>query len=263
LNPVDLQLTQTGSSGAIKAGELLTYPLQVTNLNTIGNASQVHLTVTLPASTSVVSAPPSCSVSAGQMLCSISILPPQASQSYSLVVRVDPLYRGATILSTAVVDSEQIEAVNAANNSASVSTSVSARVALSITQSLADTDLYVGGSADVVVRVVNDGPSAATGLVITDVVPSGLSLSTANGASCDATTGTVRCTVATLDAGAQAMITLTLQAQNELGASVTHTLRVAANEPETNLADNVASLALRLNPIDLSIQQSADGSFVA
>lgn len=263
LNPVDLQLTKQASAATINAGELLTYVLQVRNLNTVGNATQVRLTDTLPISVALITTPSACNAATNTLICTINTLAPQASQTITAVVQVNPLYRGGSLVNTATVGSRQIETVNVINNSASVATTTTAQVALSISQELALTDVYSGDLADVAVVITNGGPSAATGLVLTDVVPNGMILASAVGANCSGNVGSVRCTIGTLAAGAQTWVTLTLQAQNELGANVTHRLSIAANEPELSLLDNATALALRLNPIDLAIQQSANATVVA
>ena len=263
LNPIDLELTHQDLITDVRAGELLTYTLWVRNLNTIGNATQVQLTDTLPISTALLSASPGCSALLQTLRCSLSGLLPQAAQTFTMVVRVDPLYRGGALVNNSVVSSNQIEAIDASNNASSATTTVRAQVALRVSQSVGLTDLYTGSLANIAVVITNGGPSAATGLVLTDALPSQLRLVSATGAVCIGSTGAVRCNVGTLAVGGQALVTLTVAAQNERGAVVAHQISVAASEPEINLADNTAALNLRLNPIDLAIVQSVPAPVVA
>ena len=111
---------------------------------------------------------------------------------------------------------------------------------LAITKTDAPDPVTVGDNITYTVTVVNNGPSNATGVVVTDPLPldrvSFLSVATSQG-SCSGIQPLV-CTLGNLAVGASATITIVVKAN--VTGTVTNPARVRGNEPETNLANNEA-----------------------
>jgi uncharacterized repeat protein (TIGR01451 family) len=96
------------------------------------------------------------------------------------------------------------------------------------------------------ITVTNNGPAAATGVTVTDVLPAGSSFvsSTPSQGSCSGTS-TVTCSLGGLANGASATIALTIQAPSS-GPSVTNTATVTAVEADPTPANNTAGATTTL-----------------
>lgn len=121
---------------------------------------------------------------------------------------------------------------------------VSADVSVALSQSLAH--VKKGNTQTYAITVHNAGPSAASGVVLSDAIPSGTVFASLNGggASCTAPakggTGTVKCTVGGMAAGATVTITLSVTVKSNV--SITDTASVSASSPDPVAANNTASI---------------------
>lgn len=112
---------------------------------------------------------------------------------------------------------------------------------LAITKTVSRNPVMVGNNFGYELTVTNNGPSLATGITVTDVLPAGISFVSAatSQGSCANNSGTVTCNVGNLAIQASAAITLTVSAT--AAGSVTNTASVKASEPDSNAANNQAS----------------------
>ncbi len=85
-------------------------------------------------------------------------------------------------------------------------------------------------------RVTNDGPAVATGVVLTDALPAGavVTSAAASQGSCSTNAATVTCNLESLPAGHTATVTIVATAPRTL----THHATVRGNEGDGNRADN-------------------------
>ncbi len=88
--------------------------------------------------------------------------------------------------------------------------------------------------------VTNNGPNPATGVTVTDTLPSGLSArsSSASQGSCSGTT-TVTCALGDLASGASATVTIVVRPSS--AGKITNTASVSGNQPDPNQANNTAT----------------------
>ncbi len=103
------------------------------------------------------------------------------------------------------------------------------------------------------ITVTNNGPATATSVTASDPLPTGLSYVNAvsSQGSCTFNDGTLTCDVGTLNPGAGAVITLTVDAT--LTETVTNTVSASSDESDNNLANNVASVSTTFGIADLSV----------
>jgi uncharacterized repeat protein (TIGR01451 family) len=153
---------------------------------------------------------------------------------------------------------------NSANNSAAESISVKAVADLAITKTgpanaVAGTDITYGLS------ITNGGPSTATGVVIEDVLPAGvsiLSVSGSNGATCNAgqpgdQLAPTTCSFGNLASGASRTMSIEVHILPDTLGVIHNDARVISEVFDTDLSDNLATVATDVTgEADLSITKT-------
>jgi uncharacterized repeat protein (TIGR01451 family) len=244
LADVALSMTAPASSSL---GSDLTYNLKVTN-NGPSAASGVQVTDVLPGNASFVSASPGGSYNSGAGTVVFDLGGLASGASTPLTVTVHPAVQG-TYLSTASVTSSSADA-NQANNSASASTSVvpsPADVALAMT---APASLIIGNDLTYSLAVTNHGPSAASGIQVTDVLPAGANFKSASAGTYDGGTRTLLADLGGLGSGGTATLTIVVTPTAE--GTYANTASVASSSATTdpNLTNNTASVSTLVgNPV--------------
>jgi large repetitive protein len=235
----DLAVIKTTAATSAVIGTNLTYTIVLTN-NGPDVATSVAMTDALPASLlfQSITAPAgfSCTTPAvgatGTITCNAASLANGAGATFTLVVRVAGNASG-TIANTAGATSA-VSDPNAGNSSVtSASLPVTSSADLSITKSTQSTQAATNATINYTITVSNAGPSPATGVVVTDALPSGLQLVTATPSqgSCSGTT-TITCNLGTLASGGSAAIALAAHVTATSG-SIANTASVssATNDP--------------------------------
>ena len=224
------------------------------------------ITDTLPAGITYASATSSqgaVSQAGGTVTVNVGALTVGASATATILVTINPGTRG-TITNTAVVSGNEPDP-NLANNTASVTTMVSPQVDLAIVKSASPNPVIAGNSLSYTLTASDLGPSDATGVTITDTLPAGVTYASAassQGAVSQAG-GTVTVNVGNLGQGATATATILVTVNPSTRGSVTNTAVISGNEPETNPANNTASVTTQVDPLDdLSILKTASASSV-
>jgi uncharacterized repeat protein (TIGR01451 family) len=231
----DLQVAKTASPDPIFVGQALRYTLMVTNTGYL-TATDVILTDTLPAGVMFSAASDDCTETSGLVTCDLDSLPHAASASLTLVVT--PTTAGR--LTNTVSATTAITEAYTANNTASATTTV---------RPVADVRVSMRDSADPVwlkapltytVNVTNDGPSPATGVTLTDILPISVAVVSAavTQGSCSGTTAVI-CHLGTITNGAG--VTLILVVTPSATGMLINTVSVAGNETDLDLPDNMGS----------------------
>jgi hypothetical protein len=95
--------------------------------------------------------------------------------------------------------------------------------------------------------VTNNGPSADTGVKITDPMPTGNTFVSATSTQGTCTGGAIlTCDIGTMAAGAQ--VTITLVTTPSAAGTQTNTVAVSGDRPETNTANNQATATVEVGP---------------
>jgi uncharacterized repeat protein (TIGR01451 family) len=203
----------------------------------------VTVTDTLPAGVTFVSATSSqgtCTNASGTVTCTVGNLANGASAT--ITINVTTSVTPGSITNTATVTGNEPDP-NTANNRASAVTQVNGTgtADMSITKTAPTT---VNTSSPMVYTIVatNNGPSPATGVTVTDTLPSGVTFvsATSSQGSCTNSAGTVTCTVGNLASGASATISINATSPSHTG-TITNTAKVSATQPDPNTANNTAS----------------------
>src|SRR5262249_44390757 len=132
---------------------------------------------------------------------------------------------------------------NQANNTSSVTTMVQTgqqSADLSITKTGPAT-VTTGQTFTYTLAVSNAGPNNATGVTVTDHLPSGVGYLPTTTNQCTNYAGTVTCTVGGLASGASATLTVVVSAPSVAG-SITNTATVSGQQTDPNQANNSSSV---------------------
>ena len=289
-NSADLEIVKTVvGPNPVVVGQPLTYRLVARNLSTSVNATQVHVYDTVnnlrniagfPGLVSVTTTQGTCapatpaSVTSASIDCNLGTLNAGASATIDITIR--PNNTTATDLTrgnTATVNSLDVGDPNRANNTSTVSSVVQPRVDMTVSKSVNPTPVRVGQPMTYTVTANNAGPSEATNVRITDVMPPNtafISVGTpSNGGTCgtvpaaDSTGGTLECTWASVPAGGNRTVTFTVRPlEAALGGGTTgtinNTVTVATDSTETNLDNNSASIPAEViaSLVDILVQKT-------
>jgi uncharacterized repeat protein (TIGR01451 family) len=114
-------------------------------------------------------------------------------------------------------------------------------VDLALGMSATPDPVIVGNNITFAVTATNRGPSAATGVMVTNPVPPNASFvsATTSQGSCSNYSGTVVCSLGTLTNGASATMNLTLRPT--LAGTLPNSASVSASQPDNNITNNSAA----------------------
>ena len=252
----DLSITKNDSPDPILAGELLTYTLGVHNAGP-STATGVSVSDPLPAGALYDSATPSqgtCSHASGTVTCALGTMANGANASIDIKVR--PQTAG-TNSNTATVSSDANDP-GSANNSASTDTTVNPAADVSLTKTDSPDPALEGEQVTYTLTVHNAGPQSATGVVLTDTLPSGVTFDSATpsqGAPCNESSGTVTCNLGTIADDADATVSIKVTPQGP--GTLDNQASIASDVADPDTADHTASAQTTVDPAaDLSLTKS-------
>ncbi len=256
----DLALSKTGPATAT-AGTSMTYALEVSNAGP-SIATDAVLTDAFPSGTSylshtVTAGSGSCEHTQTSITCTQSSLRPDSKFAVEVVVAVDQrVAHGTTVTNQAFITSNTADP-NPANDSAKVTTRIDRSADLSITKLTMDDSVEAGESATFSIKVTNNGPSAASQVVVTDQLPDGFSLDADASANCSAD---VTCSVPTeLGVGESYTFTVVANVDSVLAAGTyANAASAAGAEADPNATNNSASAEIEVtHSADLKVVKTA------
>jgi uncharacterized repeat protein (TIGR01451 family)/fimbrial isopeptide formation D2 family protein len=187
---------QVEPTGAVTAGSLVTYTITFTNTGP-GAARVVAVQDQLPVGLSLVSASAGLSGYCSGASCQFGSLPVGATRTMTVVAQVASHLTTDVVTNLASVHS--VDAPEAAT--ATVTTPITTAADLDVSKTALHNPVYAGGVAFYQIVVVNNGPSDAQGVIVTDTLP--ISTTYAGGdAACNAAGQVIACAIGTLPAGA-------------------------------------------------------------
>lgn len=239
----DVAVTNTAATAPYTIGKSFTYTVTVTNNGPIA-ASNVQVTDKLDATKlEFVSSSDATNYSPSTGVWNVGSLAIGASKT--LTITAKPLVLG-TISATATQTHTEPDNV-ASNNSATATITVQAAADIEV-KNVSDKTAYNNGElVTYTVTAKNLGPNTATGVVVTDKLPAGLTLEGAAPAGYDAATGAW--TVGSL--ALNETKTLTLVARTLTSGSITTTASLGSRtgfELDENSNNNTASTTITVAP---------------
>jgi uncharacterized repeat protein (TIGR01451 family) len=239
----DLSVTKDDGVTTVAAGDGATYTYTITVRNNGPmTALNVTLTDTWPSGfnrTSLSCAPTTgTSTGNGSFTCSLGNIASGASVTVTANYTVPAATTGSQT-NTASVSSDTSDP-NSGNNSASDTNNVNAAPTtsadLAITISDSPDPVNVGASLSYTLTISNGGPNTAINLVVTDTLPSGVTVQSMSlsGWACSQSGQTVTCTRPSLDANATSSITINATAPSQPGTIVDQAaVTSSTNDPNT------------------------------
>ena len=185
VNQSDIEVTsKTDTPDPVEAGSNLTYTVNFKNNSAVSTASNVTVTDAVPVGTTLVSATTAAAGwtrtdvipvgGTGNIVFSKALVAASETAVFTIVVKVNTsVTSGTTITNTATAATTSVDTVSA-NNSASATTTVAVNADLQVT-SKTDTPDPVTASQNITyaINFVNNGPSDAQTVTVTDGVPAG------------------------------------------------------------------------------------------
>lgn len=243
---VDIQVTESVDNSAPVVSQNVIFLITAKNAGP-ATANGVVLTSNLPSGVTYVTDTPSQgSYTSGTGTWNVGTLAANASATLSLTMTntvLTPVTQ--TFTKTASTEQDLITG----NDAASVTLNPAGTEAdLAISKIVTQEPVGSGVNFNYEVVVTNLGPGGATGVVMTDTLPAGVSLvsSATSQGSCSGTT-TVTCTLGAMAGGTSATIDLTVT--KTVGGSVSNSATVSANETDPNAGNN--SNTTQTTPVEL------------
>lgn len=250
---IDLSTTKT-STGTPIAGESFSFTVSVANAGE-SDATDVVVVDTLPAGATFIAAESSggCVLAgAGSVECTVATLAAGDSADFTVTVLVDPSTASGTALTNSVTASatEFEDPSTTADNTATDSPTTGRSADLAVSKTHDAEPATAGGAIAYTVTVTNRGPSDASGVTITDTLPTGVSF--VSGTGCTETTpGVIDCNVGPLAAGTSSSVTINgiVGAGTPSGTVLTNSASVAGNEPDPIAANNTTSITTQTDRV--------------
>jgi uncharacterized repeat protein (TIGR01451 family) len=246
----DLSVTKQGPAFPVPVSSTVVYDLTVRNNGPDSEPAPV-LTDILPPGVTLISVNPiagtvSCS-GTSTLTCNFGPLASGGVEEAALIVKA-PSSPGA-FTNTATVTGARNDP-NPNNNSSSSTLTAVAQTFVSdlvVTKTSSPAVVPPGSTVIYSISLTNLGPDTAIGVTVTDVLPAGTQLVSAQsnvfGGSCTGTT-TLVCTVPALGANAFAAFGIQVTAPGGRGGAFTNTATVAWSNSDPNAANNSSSVTL-------------------
>jgi uncharacterized repeat protein (TIGR01451 family) len=249
----DLEVLKSVDNVAPNVGDVIIFTVTLTNLG-LDTATGVALTDLVPAGLTFISAAPDQGTyTAATGLWTVGTVGLNDPVQLDLQARVTG--PGTFTNTAAVTDADQVDPVQA-NNTASASLTPQ-QADLAVTKAVDNAQPNVGDQVTFTVTVTNNGPDAATGIVINEALPAGLTLVSASTSQGIYSSTIGVWTVGTIASGASA--TLELVARVSGPQALTNTAAVAAAAQfDPNAANNSASAVIQPQVADVSITKVVD-----
>ena len=252
----DLEISKMDKPDPVIAGETLTYTLVVVNHGT-SDAVNVVVSDTLPAGVSLETTDPEVLTATDQTLeWNLGTLVDGESVPIVIVVTVDSDVTGI-ITNRAEVSSDTYDPPALDNNVIAVTTLVRAEADLEIGKADWPDPVVAGETLTYTLTITNNGPSDATGVSVTDVLPPGVVYdAAASSGACADVDGVVTCGVGALGASQMTSVEVVVTVDPARLGVLSNFAGVTAVQPDPNLANNTDTADTEVETrADLSISK--------
>ena len=256
----DLSVVKVDSADPVSAGAGFTYTVTVANGGP-SDAATVSMVDVLPAGVLFVSAVPdqgSCAEVAGIVTCTLGTVASGAAIDIVISVTVPGGMAPGTITNNATVTTSTADPV-AGNDAASEDTTIVTSADVSIAKVDSLDPVPAGTGYSYTVTVTNIGPSDATSVTVSDVLPAALTFVSAvpDQGSCIEAAGTVTCGLGTISSGGSVDVVIAVDVPADASpAIVTNNVSVSTASPDPNSANDSAAEGTTITAVaDLSLSK--------
>ena len=241
ITDADLAVASSISPDLVMVGRALTYTFTITNYGPAG-ATSVTQTYTLPANVTfneVTSTQGICS-GTSSITCTLGTL--ALNETATVTTVVTPTVVGTITKSARVTGSEHDPDLS--DNVAVVETTVSQVIDLAVTKIGSSGVVTAGDALSYTVTITNDGPSAATGVTLTDTLPSSVifdSATSSQGTGCSESGDIVTCTLGTLAPAHTATVMISVTVHPMAWEAINNTVEVTGTGIDLYTDDNRAA----------------------
>jgi uncharacterized repeat protein (TIGR01451 family) len=252
-NITDLSISVSDSADPAFPGDPITYTVTVANMGP-GMAENVVVNTTIPTGLTVVSTSGCGEDPNGSATCTLDDIASGAQAQFTIMATVDAGASGIlSVMSTVASDELDTDAMN---NSATETTSVGAFNAdLSINKVASVNNVVAGDSFSYTITVSNLGPDAADNVVVSDVLPAGLTLVSTSGCSQDPN-GVPMCGLGTINSGANASFTVNVTANTGVTGAITNTATASSDTTDPVAGNNSDSAMVQVDAPMADLQLS-------
>jgi uncharacterized repeat protein (TIGR01451 family) len=240
-------------------GSSVTFTVTAAN-NGPNDATGVQVTDALPSGLSFVSATPQSGTTYDSTSGLWDIGPLAKNTSRTLTVNASVSQTGS-ITNTATKTHGNEFDPNTSNDSATASINAGASSDIAVSKIAAHDNAFVGTDVNFTVTATNGGPSDATGVQITDLLPAGLgfvSATPSSGTTYDHTSGLWN--IGALANGASKVLLMTATV-TQSGAIVNSAARSNSDQPDVNAANDSASATVNASfSADVSVAKSVSNA---
>ncbi len=259
----NLSITMSGTPDPVGAGSELTYTIQATNSGPSPDPDAV-VTDTLPANVTFVSATNGVTPSGDVLTLPLGTL--AANDTTTVTIVVSPTAAAAGSGTGTITNSAVITGMYNANldNSASTTTMVFEVTAIGLQLSAVPTLAQVGQNLTFTVTATNDGPSNATGVVLTDALPADITsdviaTTSVSGVTASVSGGQVNASFGELDQSDSVSMTITVVPTLAAVSDSPLVDSVTVTDNEYNPNPNTVMNSVPVAPVtDLSITMSGN-----
>ncbi|MEO8540484.1 MAG: hypothetical protein ABI577_12155 [bacterium] len=238
VNCPDLKVEKSPDGGAISAGEDAVFTIVLSNIGA-GTAHDVTLSDPLPGGLTWGVDNSDCEITAATLDCDFGELAADGKITVTLTAPTNP-EQCVELPNTASATASNEASSALANNEDSGSITV-ACPDVDVVKTAVDDPINPGEDAKFTITITNAGPGDAVHVVLTDVLPAGLTWSV-DDALCEITAGSLKCAYKQIDAGDKVVIGLSAPTTTTQCGLISNTATLTVeNEPESAAGDNTST----------------------
>lgn len=257
----DLAITQSAQPATVPVGSLLRYTITVTNRGPAASSALVR--DVLPPNVSFVSAAPSqgaCTNITGTVTCNLGSL--LNGSAAAITLEVIPTLSGL-LTNTVTITSADPDPV-LTNNTANVITSIQPLANVGLAMSGPSSAMLLNQPVNYVLTVTNAGPDTASGVLVTNLFPAGMTFVSAapSQGQCTNAGGVVLCDLGNL--APRAVASIPISGRSGVTGVSSNFAAVTATELDFDPTNNTAFHLATINPAaDLALSASPPSVNVA
>ena len=249
LRLTDLSVTAAQIPDSVVAGSRLNYVLTVRNHGP-SDATSVTLTDALPPGVELVSGAAglgACKEVDSNLVCSLGVLASGDSVTVTIPLKVRSATLGA-ITNTANVGGNEAD-LDTSNNAVTQSIRVNLEADVSVTIALASDNVLAGSKVDYILTITNNGPSDATGVNLTNLLPQEVDFISVEPGfpTCNESEGIVACSLDRLRSGDSVTTGISGMVASSAIGTITNTGSVVSHEADPTMRNNTATNSISIN----------------